>query len=75
MRGKLEAIMGPLHASLYTSTSAKFVESGALFTIWATSTLAVIIRGSIVKHVFVLPAIHILVRIPAFFFFLSRVPV
>jgi hypothetical protein len=62
MRRKLEAVMGKLHASFYTSTVTMFVESGAFFTLWAVAYLVMRTRGSFVREIFLLPYGHVLVR-------------
>lgn len=53
MRGTLEAVMGPLHASFYTSIVTLITESGIFFTLWITVYLAT--STSIVQEVFWLP--------------------
>lgn len=63
MRRKVEAVLGRIGASLYTSPSTKFVESGALFTFWSIVYLILRTRGSFAQDVFLYPYIHILVRI------------
>jgi len=60
MRRKLEAVLGRLGASLYTSTSTKFVESGAFFTFWSIIYLILRTRGSFAQDVFLYPYIHVL---------------
>jgi hypothetical protein len=63
MRKKVEAVLGRLGALLYTSPSAKFVESGAFFTLWSIIYLILRMRGNFAQDVFLYPFIHVLVRI------------
>jgi hypothetical protein len=66
MRKKVEAIVGRLGATLYTSCPTKFVESGGFFTIWSIIYLILRMRDSFVKDIFLYPSTHILVRNPIF---------
>lgn len=60
MRNKVEAVIGRLGASLYTSSSSKFVESGAFFTLWSIIYLILRTRGSVAQDVFLYPLPYVL---------------
>ena len=63
MRRDVEAVIGRLGASFYTSATTKFIESGALFTVWSIIYLILRTRGSFAQEVFLRTYTYILVRV------------
>ena len=66
MRHKAERVLGRLRATLYTSWSTLFVESGALFTLWAIVCLAVRAEHHWIEKVFLQPYTYIIVSFSPF---------
>jgi len=55
LRPKAERVLGKLQASLYTSPSTIFVESGAFFTLWAITYLVSRVSNSWFQDIFLQP--------------------
>ncbi|PPQ81464.1 hypothetical protein CVT26_011541 [Gymnopilus dilepis] len=60
LRHKAERVLGRLQATLYNSATTMFVESGALFTLWAFTYLILRFKGSWAQDIFLQPYSYIL---------------
>ena len=66
MRNNAERVLGRLQATLYNSYTTIFVESGGLFTIWATIDLFVVAKNNETRDVFDGPLKYINVSATSF---------